>query len=914
MKGLYYYFKSRRRSLLKIVLASSLLFICSFSAFYLPQLVNPHKLGKYLSNFASQSIDIHEYSHISFPDFELVTEIEQSSLLFHLENFSFCVNQASLKAFGFTKPRNLGFIHSKLINISIGNKFTLKNLIGVNDLLFQEMMHYSSNSSIETGAILCSTNESDLLGYYDFNLRYGVTKKLLVNKLMPFSSLSYFPEFQTYYNFTNGIADHLIEKFFILPLSQLTEFYLGFNHYLHQYGFILFTQEQKDIIYWSTDSVEQIEIFKQELINNFEAINPQISVTFIDHNKAQRIATENQFTVNLAYSFIYCLQFVIWSLVFFLLIATIITYQNSVKDKEVKVLLSGQNWRDRLLVLGLETIIISVSSFIFGVGLFIPFMYLQRIVSITFNLLIDFPFLFLFLGIHSFVMFFIFLDYEFFLRKYELKDASENISYRLFITWPLYLKVLFSVVVLSLLIFISKLLTNFLFLSSFIGIALLTSAIVFGLFFFTAFLTQKISRAIRKRKNKPFSKTNVLWKLLERKTLKRFAVFLTLFSIMMGGYLFSNYSANVLRTKGEWYLRSSQIVTSIDPTVNSTLLELSLDNCSNIDYYQKSLFSLGSINDISSNRLIFDQGFTGNPEDEIFFLGENSSNVIRDYSTWRESMLLLNGKLKDFKENSLFITNALRIKLGCSIGDIIQVSNGTIEETFIVSGIINHWPGFWESAGSGWTNTINIAIMDYHKLMVFINNYSDFSINYYIHTPISKINSTVNYLRNILIELDTFEWIGFVDPVLYDGLWIIFTLPLILEFELLIAFLVVVIILSGLENKWFSDEARTLGILAMSGDHFKPYLRVKLFQFLSMLFGSLIVLLLMYLFTYLYYSYNTSIIVEPFYFLVKAVYPQIIGNMFLVFGLFNVFVVIALLLDLVRFRKLNLSVLYRYIE
>ncbi|MFW9921945.1 MAG: hypothetical protein ACFFDW_01505 [Candidatus Thorarchaeota archaeon] len=911
MKDLFYYLKARRVSLFKTIIALSLLFLCSFTAFFLPQLVNPHILGKYFNNFTNQSIDINEYANISWPDFELATEIEQSTLLYHLENYSWCVNQASLKAFGFSNPKNMDFIHSKLMNISIGGEFFFKNLIGVDDAIFQEMLLYSSNSTHENGAILCSTNNTDLLGYYNFELGYGVNKQLLVNKFIPFSSLLYFPEFSTYYNFSNHVYDGLIEKFFILPYSQLYDFYSGFNHYLNQYGFILFTQDQKDIIYWSFDSVERIELFKQELINNFHSINLDINIYFINYYKAHNLAVKNQFVINLAYSFINCLQIVIWILVLSFLIMAITNFQNSLKEKELKVLLTGQTWVKRLRVLGVETIIISVLSFAIALGLFIPFVYLQKLFPMEFNIQTKFYYLFLFLGIHTVIVYLLFIDFELYLRKFDLKHASQNKSYKLFLTWPWYLKLILGLSLILLIWLISETLTIFLFLLGFIGIALLGSALIIGLFITVNFTIQKISRIIKRRKNQSVSNVGVLWKLWERKTIRRFIIFITLFSVIFGGYLFSNYNASVLRSKAEWYTNSSQVITSINFDVNSTLLDVKLNNYSNIEHFEKSLLTYGFLNHSDQTNIYFDESPLISDLQSIF-IGINSSNYLEYYSVWRESKLLLDGKLSNFGINKLFLTNSLSTKMNCKIGDFIQLSNGDGVEQFQVTGIINHWPGL-ESLSNNWTNIIDLAIIDINQLNLLQSNYTDFQILYYIHTPIDKINETTNYLQSILIELGSFEWIGYVDPYLYTGLWIVFGQPIILEFELLILIIGIVLIIGNLKSKWFSSEAKSLGMLALNSNYLAPLIEINIFQFLYIIVGSFLLLPLMYFLTYIYYTFN-PINLEPSLFIIRGIDMQIFTKILLIFCLFIILVLIDLIIDILKFKKLDLSIIYKHME
>jgi hypothetical protein len=452
-----------------------------------------------------------------------------------------------------------------------------------------------------------------------------------------------------------------------------------------------------------------------------------------------------------------------------------------------------------------------------------------------------------------------------------------------------------------------------LFLLCSLGIGLVITGVLVGI---TLVVSKMISWLVifwRKKKNHAYSPFFGLWKLWQGFTIKKIFLSILLFSLLLNGFLFSIFSASILRIRAEWGTEGAQLITWITPK-SEVEFDQSLENLSTVKGYRKTLDIASYRNNTEPNHLFFNN--TRPYSYELLRIhGINHSSYFKFFTDWRLDNWLSEGSLDDFNNRSIYITKAAQDDLlGLSIGDLLyfDVANRTIDVE--IRGIIDRWPGV-TSYSPETTDMLSSIVMDYSTLTLLrsLSGVSAYSFVYCIYTDLEDISSTVQSVAEIQIALDDFAWIGYLDPLIYTGLWKVFVYPSLIEFQLMVFLLGAIYLIVSMKNKLASNEALALGLLAMEKKYYPTFMGIKIVEFAI---GSILALALyplLYLITYLYYFLNPERIDVTLLSYAK-ISPQVITNAIIVYCLFLGILLIQQVVDLIRFSKLDLSMMYRHPE
>ncbi|HUT80606.1 MAG TPA: hypothetical protein VMZ29_05315, partial [Candidatus Bathyarchaeia archaeon] len=440
MRDLLYRFLDRRKYLFKVIVILSLVFLSSFTAALLPQLINPHILEQYLGRFEDE-INPGQY----YPDIELYGSTKDPSFI---NTFNQSVEQASLKTYGIYQPNNT-YLYVRdyaIFNSTYGSETPSSvALYGISTDLYNQLRFISSNSSLVSGAILLTELTNLSSTNFLFYLRNNAVS-LQPNKILAIDSFkSNFP--QLYFDIEGEISEHTNPNPDIRPWKpcfflQIDEFITLYDDIIisdmwdtyHLEGSLFFNQEQQEIIHWSIDREIQLDNFEENLLENLQIISPSTKLQFLNIH----ITTDGEL-INIIYSFVRGLQLVIWGLSVILVIISLAKIQNSNENKEFRILLSGQKWAKRLVNFVLEDLLVVVISAVFGLGFTFLLTKLQLLFGLTIELdKSSFIELGIIVAVIFTINFAIYVDFDFYLRRKIFKQSLEY-TYRPFSLIPKYL-------------------------------------------------------------------------------------------------------------------------------------------------------------------------------------------------------------------------------------------------------------------------------------------------------------------------------------------------------------------------------------------------------------------------------------------------------------------------------------------
>jgi hypothetical protein len=237
-----------------------------------------------------------------------------------------------------------------------------------------------------------------------------------------------------------GYFDDYDNKGLFLPIGEYYELlYEPFNEALDEVlqleGHLLFSEYQQEIMYWSVDSISKCKAFENEFIDRAKIIYPAYEASSGPSSNFYNILekSENNYAlVALIFSLIQPVQIIIWLITFSLAIFIIVNeYKRSI-HKELRQILSGKGWKERLPLVVLDTLFSTVPSIALSFGMLAVFVLTQRfLLGVPFVLATD---IVSGLGIISaffiVLVFVLRLDFEVYLRTLFTNKASSSSEYK----------------------------------------------------------------------------------------------------------------------------------------------------------------------------------------------------------------------------------------------------------------------------------------------------------------------------------------------------------------------------------------------------------------------------------------------------------------------------------------------------
>ncbi len=907
MRGLFYRLLGRRKLLLKSVLILSLITLASFVVALLPQLANPHILGKYLSNLTSGAIYIEEQAPPYF-DFEVSGQTNTPAFI---ENFDQMLEKSSTKTFGVFLPESYNLFIKEFVvitNETITNETTTGGfIVGISNDLYDLLKNHSTNNNTSTGAIILSQYQNDTLGTYSIKFREQNTT-LTVNKKINYESFDSIFPFVNYY--LTKIESNQ-QRFFFIQIDELITLFDDIvkdsdEPYYELMGYISFKEYQRDIIYWSIDSPKLIEDFQQELIANIQQQNPSNYISFqFDY------FVENAMFVNIVFSFIRGLQLLIWGIAFILGISTVAKIQKINRDQELRIIFAGQKWFKRIVNLFTESLLIIITSVSFALVIIYPFIKFQSAFKITLalnkSIILEFILIPVILLLTLFATY---LDFEFYLRRI-IRSRSKNQQYKPFAKIPMYVKLILPLLIVLILWLLNR---NLISLLAFAAFLLISIIICYLTILFVRLILntgKKIYHHQKKRADKPVSSMFILLKLWKKMLSSKLLLYTFMLTIISAAFLFVNFTADAKRTEFMWW--SGGEIEFWAPATNTTIIDGNLETISEIVDYTKLIFFNQYFNGSEHysysliENVITEVNSSYEGERIYYIIGINSTDYFNFYESWNMKNWLAEGQLNSLNGNNIFISQKIQ-RIGFGLEDTLKFMNESIPLT--IKGVIDAWPSITDQYGERSSREL-MLIMDYELLQSILDAKDiDYNVRYKVHTTEKQIKSTAEELIPMLSSINSLDEMSYLDLDVFVGLRKIFLEPIVVVFQILILLWCALFAYTNFDNVNFSLEARNLGIIALAKDFREPLLRFKILE------GFLLYGAFLFIFGLLYaLSYGLLLGTGIAYGIKSIIISKytIINLLFLLL-FYPGLLLIQAIVEYFNLRRINLSLMYRHPE
>jgi len=881
MSYVYLRLKGRSKYIFKIILIVSLVTFSSIIFTLTPQLASPHILGKYLKNFGvgiksiESTEEMNDLTRISFD----ITFNGKSTIISHLENFTQILEIASMNAFDIFDPLSFEYFAYEFVTIN-----TTQNalLVGVNNNVYCKLSELSQNYSLESAILVNIFDNSSLeFGIHSINIRDSISIVPIQANVSKNLFLQEYPFLFAYLNKTS------ISDFLFLSLNRFRDLYdsiimsSSIPYYTSE-GFFIFNETQKEIVYWSLNSVENIYSFEEELLAGFKAYEPsaeiKISISTID------TAEQNSYIVNIAHSFIRGIQLLAWTISLIILIISINKIQRLMKEKEIRILLAGQSWKTRITAIVIESSIILISSLIISSIVFLPFIKFQLLFNILLTLtnkaIVD---LCIFSSILFVTIITTFIEYEVYLRKLTTSKISTLSEYKPLNLVPLWLKILLSLLLLSSLFLLNRK-YSILYIIIIYFIALI---ITFLVTFIIRLLIKQVIAYITKKKikaKKKFSLAFILFRLSKKNLLSKLFLYSFMLSLLTSALITANLFSDALYSENTWYI-GGEICFNTPASYRNEAERKLKNNLDIIDFTET----------IAKHT---QTSFSKNTQMIGIFYGLNYSDYFNFVKKWNKKNWLYEGSLKNLNESLIYLSLKFK-EYGFKIGDrIILIDDSSVT----VGGFIDAWPSVSSPDGMR-SRTSNIIISNIDLLCNILEQEGiNYDYRYMIHSSIKKIETIVDNL----VELEYFDELNYIDSSIYEGIKRILLHPIVLFLEIIILFWLSFFIFTNLEDINYSLEAKNLGILALSHNYKKPLLKMKIIEL-----SLHILLFLITSFTLISIVYSIFTIIYGTTFIITF---QSWINLLVIFILYPSLLLIQLSVEYQAFKDLDLSIIFRHPE
>ncbi|HUT79812.1 MAG TPA: hypothetical protein VMZ29_01310 [Candidatus Bathyarchaeia archaeon] len=878
---------TRKRMLVRSVLILSLISLASIFFLFLPQLVSPPILMKYLNNYVNGQINDIENSAINSTDYHPKYDFTfnfQTNTLEIINSYSSILEGVSKDVWGMFDPLSYS-LHAETEGIL--NLTQECYLLCINDTLF-ETIYTNCTPNINP----LSDQDILLLNLEDSANFTAEQYPIILNGESENLTITYVvnsEQFQIYKPYLNVYLKNDNYKIAILFRTIAYEILWQKTHGIsepYQFeSYNIFTDYQKAFIYWSQDSVSLIEKFKSQLNMKFQEIDSSIDLSF----SFNYLYEENIFLVEYLYVFVRGLQLIVWGISLFILLRTINKLQKVNKDQELREILAGWTWKKRLSALFLDSFLITITSLVISSLLFYPLMLFQRLLDISLSLdndiLIGGSIL---VSIQLLLTFFVFLDYEIYLRQIVIGKQTISNKYKPLMSIPLYGKILLSLPIITLLWVFNRN-YNLLYLVILLVAAIIICLLVVIIIRLILRGIIAITKLIQKKRNKAVSKTFILFEFWKKFITSKFLYYSFILSLILTGFMFSSLFLDSIKSDNEWWMGSEvRFNTSYN---NITTLENNLDlNPKIIDYTKIIKQSWG-------NQTILKTHYSGN--DPISY-GINISDYFNYFTSWNKKHWLASGNLNDLNESTVIVSKKFEDH-GFKLGDTIELVDDT---QLIIVGFIDKWPTVTDKNGDRSINSL-ILITSFDTLkQVFDYSFIYYDIVYYLHAKVQN----VEVITNSLLNLDGiyFDEFSTIDPLVYEGLKRTIIYPVILLFEVVIFLWLSSFIFSKIDDIISRPEVLTLGIIAMSNNYKKPMLNIKLIELLiyTIIFTTISVIMFVIFYIIISALFDIS-------FMLSA---QTYINLIILITIYLAMLVIQMIADIISYRNINLSLIYRYPE
>jgi hypothetical protein len=884
MKLLFNRINSRRKHIVKLVLIVGLILFSSVFISIISQLIEPYILRRHFENYRIGIVNIEQNTNQSTQtagdyDFSL---FGQANSIEHINTFESCLMNSSLRIYDLYEPDSFNYYSLSRAYI---NETKLTKILGFSDSFYDHLLSIrEDNTTIDNEVIVVNLNQSALLSLGNVTIKiddqYGnvnITDKISVNNY-----LSNLPILNELINESN------LNYLLFLRSSDYTylwENVLNFSHEIHVEGFVKFSENQRDIMYWSLNSQKRINKFIDELHTSLISI--ESSLILIVSNKGEYILEDNHFLVQIIHSFIRGLQIIIWGFSILITVISINKIQRLNKEHEINTLLAGTNWSKRIIHLIAESFTITLFSLLFSMILLYPILKFQSLFAIdfifNFSLLRDYGII---TSILFLVIFIVFLDYELYLRKVISNKTTMNIKYQPLFVIPLYGKIICSGI---LILFFWLLNRNYdlkYLLGLYVGTLVLCGLVILIITSMIN-LSLKLIRKIKRKRDKKLSKTFILFTFWKKPISTKFILYSVIVTLVLASFISISLFADTIKTENRWYM-GSEIIFDV-PLDNSTTIESQLNTNQEIIDYTKTI-------KISSNQSLFEPALV---EDAyIRYIGINYDDYLQYFDSWKKKNWLQEGVLVNNNENTTFITSKFK-ENNYEMNDILTLKDNS---NITIKGIIDAWPTFTSPDGST-SNVFYGLILDYTKLQSLLNLENiDYNIKYLVHTKKTHILSVVSSISNFTF----IDELSYIDPLVEEGITKVFFNPTIISFELLIIFGISMTLYSNLEEINSGKEARDLGIIAINNSYGKPLILVKLMEVIINVIIFVIVFLILFSTFYVIFS----LIMSNYVMISRNTYLNLIIMTVIYIGIH----LLQSLSEYLNYRRINLSLLYRHPE
>ncbi|MCF2142800.1 MAG: hypothetical protein K9W42_03790 [Candidatus Heimdallarchaeota archaeon] len=894
---------ARRKYLLRSFFIISLLVFASLTVTFLPQIVNPHILRKYLGDFVVGHSTAAQNTTTADYDFRFLIHSNTPSFL---NNMNSIAEKVSQKVYGMYQVDEIiffAYFSLAILNISNSDSF----LIGVSAEFYQAL----TNSCLyphTPGAILLSQFQNDSLGAYQVSLLGIDTTLNVTNKILASNFASTFPNFERFLR-EYLLSMRLPDRLFFMPINELIIQYdiliqsICSTCYSLQ-GYILFTQNQKDIICWSRDSLKMVKQFETLFMNELKVVS---TITFF--SMSHNVYIEENIISKTAYAFISTIQLVVWTISIILCLLTVKRLQSCNFKHELRILFAGKRWHQRLSYHLLESLMLSFASVLVASAFLFPFLKALMLFQMSFSF--STTFLLHLCLIHTFVFFSIFsvfIDFEFFLHR-NIEHYSEKIEYRLFAKVPRPIK--WSIPFIAVLIFWS-IRTDYL--------ALLMYVSFVGISFFVGLLTALFARIMlslgmrhyykkKERLDNPLSSKFILLKLWHKRMKTKLFTYTFVLVLISSAFLFMNYSADAKRSEYLWWM-GAEIGVNV-PAENTSAITNALDGIPQIiDFTPKIIF-----NRYSKGDEVFSYRFNGSTIIEVSssYMGEridgivglNFSDYFQFYDDWNKKGWLKDGELKGFDEQTIFVSQAIHA-MGIKVGDTVSFYNSSYN--FTVKGIIGAWPSITDQYETI-SSSKQLFIVDLGFLQGFLkaSNIS-YNIHYKVHTAERDIQTVVDILSGITtISINELEYLNLE---VFVGIRKIFLNPMIILAQLVLFLWGGLFLYENFERDTLNSKIKQLGIIALIKDNKRPLSWYLFFEGSLLYLAFFFVFVVMFAITFSFLQgfgvlYNMKTIVISRYTIYNSIFLLIYYLGLLIF---------QPLIEYRKLKELNLSLLYRHSE
>jgi len=861
------------------------------------QLSNPHVLSKYFKNYVNYGVISIDEGYFNFeeesdgPMFDFVMDHGHANSPQFVEDFSQILNESSMNTFGIFEPISFSLMSYEYIGVNNFTENKGRRVLGLNTNQYNEI-NSLTNESTPGGAIIFSYDNNVTLGsynvsYYEQNASLAISKYILAEDFQ-----QNFPYLNEY--LVHGSHGINLTRIILLPINDFITFFeplieSQFSLYLFE-GYIKFSKYQQDIIYWSINSVSQINKFKEDIIASIQTVESSF-ITY-DFNDNLNLAEENAILVNIVFSFIRAIQLLIWILSGIIVIFTITKIQRSNVEKEIRIIFAGTSWLKRISSLTFESFLITIGSTIFAYIFIWPLIKMQSLFGI--NLSFDKSVI---LGISIYpailflLIFLVNLDFEFYLRRL-IKNGLSSEEYKPFSKISIYIKFLGILLILLMVYVLNRTFISILYQ---IGIFLIAALICFVLILLIRVSLKVVTSLIyrrKRKKDKPLTKFHILYNLWKKPLFTKIFIYSFIFMVISSLFLYSATTSEFFRANYK-YMQAGEINIYTNNLSNTTQVDVFLQNNSEIIDYTAILRASGDL----SNDLLPDFAYSS-------IYGIDKIDYFDFFKFWSKKNWLSEGQIENFDNGSIFVSTKFK-DVGYELGDSVQLINN---QTFTIRGFVNNWPGISDYIS---TKRIFIVIFDNQSLHDALESIGEesFSYNFKVHVKEERIITTVTYLLDHLRTLESFHELTALDPYVFEGIKIVFIFPVILLFEILSILIVSIFIYTNLDDIHSSLEAKTLGFISMVTDYRKPVFWYKLLEF-SIIFGiSLVLFLLIFTATALFLPILADIPLSEINFSSKTILYSVI-----LLSLYPALLLLQNIFEYFNNKRIKLHLLYRHPE